>query len=311
VTDLKWEKKGRIIYPGDNYKYIKSHAQIPTVLVLADRMRIYFATRPLAGISMTTFIDVEINNPCNIIYVHDKPILDLGNPGMFDEHGIMPNHVMRLSNEIYLYYVGWSRRKSVDYSNWIGLATSDDNGMTFSKKFLGPIVDRTPFETLSANGIFTMMHSGRWYMWYASGTNWKKIGNKWEHLYELRSGYSNDGINWSRNNERILENKIPDEANTRPSVIKIDDKWHMWFCYRGSDDFRDGKGAYRIGHACSNDLLHWNRDDEKAGIDVSPDGWDSTMIAYPYVVRAKEKIYMFYNGNGFGQSGFGFAELVK
>ena len=33
------------------------------------------------------------------------------------------------------------------------------------------------------------------------------------------------------------------------------------------------------------------------------------MICYPNVIKVKDKLYMFYNGNGFGQSGFGYAEL--
>jgi hypothetical protein len=33
------------------------------------------------------------------------------------------------------------------------------------------------------------------------------------------------------------------------------------------------------------------------------------MLAYACVVRHKEKIYMFYNGNNCGETGFGYAEL--
>jgi len=44
-------------------------------------------------------------------------------------------------------------------------------------------------------------------------------------------------------------------------------------------------------------------------IDVSEEGWDSEMLAYPFFYKHNEKVYMFYNGNGFGKSGFGYAEL--
>ena len=83
----------------------------------------------------------------------------------------------------------------------------------------------------------------------------------------------------------------------------------MWFCYRGIKDFRDGKGSYRIGYAWSDDLLDWSREDENSGIDVASEGWDSMMIAYPYVIKTPDKILMFYNGNGFGKTGFGYAIL--
>jgi hypothetical protein len=44
-----------------------------------------------------------------------------------------------------------------------------------------------------------------------------------------------------------------------------------------------------------------------AGIEVSESGWDSKMLAYPCVVEVDGKPVMFYNGDGFGTSGFGFA----
>jgi hypothetical protein len=83
----------------------------------------------------------------------------------------------------------------------------------------------------------------------------------------------------------------------------------MWFCYRGSRDFRDGEDAYRIGYAHSTDMQKWCRQDDTVGIDVSESGWDSKMIAYPAVVTAKGRTLMFYNGNGFGVDGFGYATL--
>jgi hypothetical protein len=33
------------------------------------------------------------------------------------------------------------------------------------------------------------------------------------------------------------------------------------------------------------------------------------MIAYACVVRYKERVYLFYNGNNLGATGFGYAEL--
>jgi len=304
-----WEKKGIIFTPEKGSDLIRSHTQIPTALVLEDRIRIYFATRPRPGLSQTTYMDVDSNDPKKIIYVHDQPILELGEAGMFDEHGIMPNHVLALNDRVYLYYVGWSRRESVDYSNWIGLAVSDDSGRTFRKKYQGPVVDRTPWETLSATGIYTIHHEDQWHMWYATGTAWKMVNHRLEHTYELRAGLSADGVHWERQNQKIFPNVVPDESNTRPSVHRLDNKWHMWFCYRGIEGFRDGKDGYRIGYAWSDDLKRWHRNDTLAGIDLSPKGWDSKMMAYPYVVKVKDRLWMFYNGNGFGQSGFGYAEL--
>ena len=42
-------------------------------------------------------------------------------------------------------------------------------------------------------------------------------------------------------------------------------------------------------------------------LEPSADGWDSTMTAYPAVVSAAGRMYLFYNGNDFGRAGFGYA----
>ena len=39
------------------------------------------------------------------------------------------------------------------------------------------------------------------------------------------------------------------------------------------------------------------------------EGWDSEMMEYAHVIQYHGTKYMFYNGNKFGHSGFGFAEL--
>ena len=49
----------------------------------------------------------------------------------------------------------------------------------------------------------------------------------------------------------------------------------MFYSYRYNLNFKEAKRGYRIGYAYSNDLYHWTRDDEKAGIGVSETGWDS------------------------------------
>jgi hypothetical protein len=79
----------------------------------------------------------------------------------------------------------------------------------------------------------------------------------------------------------------------------------MWYSFRA----QQGAETYRIGYAESIDGLDWVRKDDESGIDVSPNGWDSEMICYPRVFEHKDRLYMLYNGNGYGKSGFGLAVL--
>ncbi len=302
-------KNGLSFTPKGEGGWMNSHAQVPTVLVRPGYLRIYFASRPDQQASYTTFLDVSSEDPGRILRLHQKPILQWGPPGAYDEHAVMPQCAIDWQGRTHLYYAGWSRRASIPYSNWTGLAVSDDAGESFRKYGDVPVLDRAPGEILSATGLFCIEENGILHGWYSTGIAWKEYAGKLESTYQIRHAVSRDGIHWERDNTPVIPTKSPDEANTRPAVIRIGDRWHMWFCFRSYKDYRDGQGSYRIGYAWSRDLRTWVRDDDQAGIGVSETGWDSTMLAYPYVVEAGGRILLFYNGNGFGKTGIGYAVL--
>jgi hypothetical protein len=84
----------------------------------------------------------------------------------------------------------------------------------------------------------------------------------------------------------------------------------MWYCYRGIVDYRtDRAQSYRLGYAESVDGLRWERLDQLAGLEPSRDGWDSMMVAYPFVYQHRGVKHMLYAGNGFSEAGFGYAVL--
>lgn len=62
-----------------------------------------------------------------------------------------------------------------------------------------------------------------------------------------------------------------------------------------------------MGYAESDDGMNWVRKDEEIGLDVSDQGWDDQAVCYAAVVDLGGQEYMFYNGNGFGETGFGVA----
>ena len=304
---MKWIKKGLIFDPPQYASWVGKHAQGPTVLIREDCLRIYFSSRPQPNISLPTFIDVDIDDPQKILFVNETPLLTLGKRGSFDEFGIIPCEVLRHKGKVFLYYTGWSRGTSVTYILSIGLAISHDDGKTFERAYEGPIVDRTKYEPYMTMAPFIYKYGRRWHMWYASGIGFHETDGKYEPQYIIKYAYSHNGIDWHQLDQTCIKPRRMLESNTRPTVLERDGKFHMWFAYRGADDYRGGKNSYRIGYAQSDDLLNWTRDDKSAGITVSKQGWDSNIITYPYIKRIKDRILMFYNGNGFGASGFGYA----
>ncbi|GAB2530995.1 glycoside hydrolase family protein [Rufibacter soli] len=306
-----WSKRGLIFNADNNYEWMVSHACVPTAIVIPDsKIRIYFAPRNRKGQSIPTFIDVSSENPSEVLYVHDKPILALGDLGTFDDGGIMPCSVIEDNGKLYLYYVGWNPSVSVPYRNSVGVAISNDGGFTFERLFSGPIVDRNMQEPYFTASPCVFKEGNKWQIWYASSTGFKIANNKPEPLYLIKYGFSSDGIHWTRDNVTCIYPKTPDEANARPSVIKENGIYKMWFCYRGSFDYRDGVDSYKIGYAESIDGVSWQRLDHLAGIELSSEGWDNKMQTYPCVIKIENKKYLFYNGNGFGKTGIGWAEWV-
>ena len=140
MATMKWMKKGLLFSPNKNFNWMNSHAQVPTLLVKKDRLRVYFATRPQQTLSLTSYIDFDINDFSKSLYIHPEPILAPGYPGEFDEHGIMPSSLIERDGIIYLYYSGWQRSSDVPYNNFTGLAISEDGGDTFVKYEKNPIL---------------------------------------------------------------------------------------------------------------------------------------------------------------------------
>src|SRR3954470_18395768 len=120
---MRWQKKGLIFTTDHQYDWMVSHASLPVASVLDDeRLRIYFGVRDAQGRSLTTFMDVLADDPQQILYLHDKPILPLGRLGTFDDSGIMPSCLVNHGRDQYLYYVGWNPQVTVSYRLSIGLA---------------------------------------------------------------------------------------------------------------------------------------------------------------------------------------------
>ena len=221
----------------------------------------------------------------------------------------MPCSAVRISyNTIYLYYVGWNPSVSVPYRNAIGLAISNDNGQTFKRCFQGAIVERNREEPFFTASPYVIKENDKWHLWYASSTGFVVVVGKPEPLYEIKYAYSVDGIDWIRPNITCIPPLKKYECTARPTVIKENGIYKMWFTYRGSFDYRDGADSYKIGYAESKDAVNWIRNDELSGIKLSEEGWDSKMQTYPSVIKLGTKKYLFYNGNGFGKTGIGLAE---
>jgi predicted GH43/DUF377 family glycosyl hydrolase len=314
---FKWKKLGRVFNPQDvtDRSWLKEFAQAPATLVFNDFVRVYFSCRPLPDengqyVSYSAFVDLNRHNLFEIINVAKSPILKLGELGTFDEFGTYPVSVIRNGDTILAYYGGWTRCESIPFTVSIGAAISHDNGETFTKLGKGPILSCNVDDPFVLSGPKVRKFNDNWYLWYVAGTKWLENNGKPEAVYKIRMASSRDGLNWTRNGKDILESKLEeDECQASPDVFFYNNKYHMFFCYKYSLNFRNRERGYRIGYAFSDDMINWVRDDSQAGIDVSEEGWDSEMLAYPHIFELDNNLYMFYLGNQVGRYGFGLANL--
>lgn len=312
-----WKKLGKVFTPQEvgNRQWLKEFAQAPATLVFDKFVRVYFSCRPPADangqyVSYSAYVDLDRANLFRVLNVSEKPILNLGGLGEFDEFGTYPVSVIRNGQEIRAYYAGWTRCESVPFNVAIGAATSSDEGKTFTKLGNGPILSYSPDEPFVLSGPKIRKFNNTWYLWYIAGRKWKIVDGRAEPVYKIRMATSDDGISWEKVNKDLIESRIEeDEAQASPDVFYANGKYHMFFCYRFSSHYRGKENGYRIGYASSANLIDWVRDDTRTGIDVSKHGWDSEMISYPHVFELDGKIYLAYLGNEVGRHGFGLAVL--
>jgi len=294
-----WRKLGLIFCPSGEEPWMQSHAAVPIAESLGGHLfRVYFSSRDASNRSFTGSLVIDIREPDRILDLSRSPVLSPGELGGFDDSGAMATWLVSHQERSFLYFQGWNLGVTVPFRNSIGLATG--TGGTFTRYCRGPIVDRSMHEPHFCATPCVLPGEDVWRMWYLSCTEWRMQEGRPQHRYHIKYAESHDGINWRRDGVVAIDFSGSDEyAISRPSVLRDPDRWRMWYSFRGP--------SYRIGYAESPDGIKWERRDGEAGIDVSPSGWDSEMIEYPFVFDHEGQRYMLYNGNGYSRTGFGLA----
>ena len=316
---FKWQKLGIVFGPSAKWDrpWLKEFAQAPSTIVFDNVVRVYFSCRPGPDkqgqyVSRTAWVDLDRFDLTRVVAVADSPVMDLGELGTFDEFGIYPFSAIKNGEEVIAFYGGWTRCQSVPFNVGIGFAKSDDQGRSFYRTGKGPILPYTPEEPFVLSGPKIRRFHGRWQLFYIAGTKWIISEGNPEPVYRIRSASSDDLINWTRSSHDLIPFRIEEnEAQASPDVFFSHGRYHMFFCYRYSEGYRGKDFGYRIGYATSKDLIKWERNDCKAGLDVSESGWDSEMVSYPHILQLDGQVYMFYLGNQVGKRGFGLARLLN
>jgi len=296
---LRWKKLGRVLEAPSHLPWARTHAALPIATPLdGGRAQVYFSSRDEMGRAQIGRATLDLDAPGAAPDFEPEPLVRLGRSNRFDESGVTVGCLVADKDRLYLYYSGWSLPPDVPFLFYIGCAVSTDGGKSFEKVSDEPVLGRSRLDPYVTASPSILIEGGLWRMWYVSGTGWD--GN--EPNYNIKYAESTDGIDWHPTGNTCIDYSYPGEhAIARPHVMKDGAVYRMWFCHRGD--------AYRIGYAESRNGISWTRMDGEAGITVSAEGWDSEMVAYPWVGDIGGRRRMLYNGNSYGRTGIGEAIL--
>ena len=300
MSARRWRKLGRIYDAAPLHEKLVSHAANPLPVHLSgDVFRIFFSGRDKESRSSVGFADIDIATG-SVLGVSEKPAFQHGPSGSFYSHGVSIGNCYRSRDGHIMLFMGW---RIPDREHWRGEIGSLKVGTDLSLSLHGdsPLIGLSPPDPVSLSYPWVFGEEGGGFcMWYGSTVAWD-AGNG-EMLHVIKHARSSDGRHWELDGKGVPYEIGVAQAFSRPTVARSDDGWHMWF------SFRSGRGLpYRIGYAHSHDGAAWELRLDEAGIDVSSSGWDSEMIEYPFVFEHRDALYMLYNGNGYGKTGFGLA----
>lgn len=298
---MSWEKLGLIYRHEPCHPKLRSHAANPLAIHLAgDIFRVYWSGRDDANRSSVGYVDLDMRRLA-VTYVHPAPVFEFGPADSFYSHGVSIGNCYSAGGRTYVLFMGWQIPEGGHWRGDIGrLELKDDRSLVLADEgpFLSidavdPVSLSYPWVALDRDGLFRM--------WYGSTLTWD-AGNG-EMLHVIHEARSVDGEHWIRRGLCLPYEIGVAQAFSRPTVLPgTQGGYEMWFSYRS------GTGQkYRIGYArCLTDE-NWQLHLGLSGIDVSPNGWDSEMIEYPFVFEHRGDRFMLYNGNDFGRDGFGLA----
>ena len=298
-----WRKLGLLytLPPGGVHPLLQSHVANPLPVHLhGDVYRIFYSARDRNKRSSVGAVDIDIVAR-QVVRAHTEPVFSFGPAGSFYADGVSIGNCYEADGVTYMLFMGWQSPPDGHWRGDVGrLRVGPD--LSLSLDSTEPFLRSDSIDPISVSYPWVERYAPDQYrMWYGATPTWD-AGNG-EMIHCFHGATSVNGHVWEKTGLAIPYELNKAQVFSRPTLMRSKSGLHeMWFSYRS------GTGeSYRIGYAHSADGIEWILDIANAGISVSVEGWDSEMIEYPFVFRHNDEVYMLYNGNGNGKSGFGIA----
>jgi predicted GH43/DUF377 family glycosyl hydrolase len=305
---MKWVKKGFLVDSNSfEIDWYKKNTMVPVPHLVSDSLlRLYVAMCDENNVGRIGYIDVNPNNPSEIIGYSKIPVLDIGEDGCFDDSGVIPSAIYEENGKTYMLYSAYQKQTKVPYTSLSGLAEISADKKTMKRIKITPLLERTEGELFIRSAAFCIKEGGTYKIYYSSGLGWTENKIKEVPKYNIKLLESDNLLKWHSSIPKVCLKLEEDEYGlTAPNIYKNKGLYHMFYSVRSIS-----KG-YRMGYATSSNSYDWERLDSKIGLNVSPEGWDSDMVCFGNIFKYNEKTYLFYCGNHYGIGGMGYAQLVE
>lgn len=289
---------GRIIKPEKLGDWAYSHAAYPTPFLKDDgTLRIFFSSRNENKKGRIGWCDV--NDDWKVINLSTSPVFKLGKKDEFDEHGVGLGNIVINNNEIWMYYLGLSLSDSPISRNCIGVATSlHNNSDVFEKKQRNPVINLSVLDPYTLSYPFVYYKDNLWHMLYGSNRGGLNSVKEMKHVLTYAS--SIDGINWKCSGKDVVSLQQEEYALSRPWIINTEPELLLFTIYGEST---------KIGLAQKEIDGTWRRLNNDLVLRTNAE-WANKEVCYASHIKYKDKDYIFYCGNNYGQTGFGVSELI-
>lgn len=193
-------------------------------------------------------------------------------------------------------FMGWH---AITGGHWKGLIgeLKLDNELDLRSIDNTPIQIPIDSESISFSYPCYVNYEKKQYMWFGATVTWEAGNGEMLHVLRRRDV-----------NARINDYEIPYKLNlrqafSRPSIASVGTHSILAYSFRGNID------KYRIGFNYLDSMGLPISDHPDYIMEPSKNKWENEMVAYPYLFTHADKIMMLYNGNSYGKTGIGLAEI--